>query len=59
MLKDSLPKLDEQIALLKKELVAFDKLDTMTAENIQAEIFKPKDEITEEIVKQTRKIEEM
>jgi hypothetical protein len=37
---------------MKKELAVFDKLDVMTAENIQADIFKPKDEITEEMVKQ-------
>lgn len=59
MLKESIPQLDEQIALLKKELVVFDKLDSMTAENIQAEIFKPKDEITDCIVKQQRKCEAM
>ena len=59
MLKEGLPQLDEQIALLKKELATFDKLDTMSPELIQEEIFKPKDEITEEIVKQTRKCEAM
>ena len=59
MLKDSLPQLDEQIALMKKELAVFEKLDVMTAENIQADIFKPKDEITEEMVKQQRKAEAM
>jgi hypothetical protein len=37
---------------MKKELAVFDKLDVMTADNIQAEIFKPKDEISEEMVKQ-------
>lgn len=51
MLKDGLPQLDEQIALLKKELATFDKLDTMTPEIIQEEIFKPKDDIAEELVK--------
>lgn len=44
---------------MKKELAVFDKLDVMTADNIQAEIFKPKDEITEELVKQQRKAEAM
>ena len=44
---------------MKKELAVFDKLDAMTPENIQGEIFKPKDEITEEIVKQQRKCEAM
>ena len=40
-------------------MAVFDKLDVMTADNIQEEIFKPKDEIAEEMVKQQRKCEAM
>ena len=52
MLKDAIPQIDEQIALLKKELANFDKLDVLDSDTIQNEIFKPKDEISDEIVKQ-------
>lgn len=57
--KDAIPKIDEQIALLKKELANFDKLDVLDPETIQTEIFKPKDEISAEIVKQQMKMEAM
>lgn len=50
MLKDSLPQIEEQIALLKQELAELDKIE-LNADTIQSEIFKPKDEISEEIVK--------
>ena len=51
-LKQAIPNIDEQIALLKKELDGFDSIGELTAEKIQDEIFKPKDEISQEIFKQ-------
>lgn len=43
--------------MLKKELANFDKIEEVTAESIQAEVFKPKDEISSEIMKQQIKCE--
>lgn len=56
-LKQAIPNIDEQIALLKKELEGFDSIGELTAEKIQEEIFKPKDEISQEIFKQQVKYE--
>ena len=45
-LKQAIPNIDEQIALLKKELEGFDNIGEITAEKIQEKIFMPKDEIS-------------
>ena len=47
-LKDALPLIEEQIAQLKKELAAFDKVQ-LTTETIEEELFKPKSEVAAEI----------
>lgn len=50
-LKEALPQIEEQIALLKAELAEFEKID-LNPETIQNQIFKPKDDISAAILKQ-------